>query len=258
MIAKAKSITHGGKASDYVLKKEGAEIIDKRLIVGDTGNEIKEEFRMFQDLNSRCANNDLTFVISPEPKDGRKLTNSDFKAISEEFLKKMNLDKHQALVVKHTDKEHTHVHIIVNRINEEGKAYNDSFISKQSQTIADKIAQDRGLTRASVVQEFNKTMDKDIKATILQKHNAALWHNPVDFNQYKELMQSNGVNVIPSINNSGKLQGYRVEFEGRNLKASEVHRSMSLSTMGVKGASLDHNPKLAQQRQRTINKQYSR
>lgn len=233
MIAKAKSISHGDKAIDYAQKKQKAEVIDKRHIVGNNGREIKKEFGIFQDQNMRCKNNDISFVLSPEPKDGKKLTNKDFKEISNDFLKQMNLDKHQAIVIKHTDKNHTHLHLFVNRIDSNGKAYKDNFISKQSQKIADKIAQDRGLTRASLVKEFNKEMYKDLKIQIFDKHKAVLQHNPKDFNSYKDLMKSSGVNILPTINKSNQLQGYRVEFQGINLKATEIHRSMSLSKMGV-------------------------
>lgn len=249
MIAKAKSISHGGKGIDYALKKENAEIIDKRMVVGDNGQEIKNEFRLFQNLNTRTTNNDISFVLSPEPKDGRKLSNNDFKAISEDFLKKMNLDKHQAITIKHTDKDHTHLHLFVNRIDTNGKAHNDSFISKKSQTVADTIAQERGLTRARVVQAYNQAMHKDIKMQIFQKHKAVLQHRPRDFKAYSELMQASGAKIIPTINKAHRLQGYRVEFQGVNLKATEVNRGMSLSKMGVnikqaKGAALNLNPAL--------------
>jgi len=33
--------------------------------------------------------------------------------------------------------------------------------------------------------------------------------------------------VIPSINKSNQLQGFRFEYKGINLKGSEVHRSMT-------------------------------
>lgn len=233
MIAKAKSISHGAASMEYALKKDQAEIIDKRGVIGDNGKEIKQEFTLFQNQNHRCKNNDFSFVLSPEPADGKKLTNKEFKAISADFLKEMKLDTHQALVVKHNDRNHAHLHIYVNRINSNGKAYKDNFISKQSQTVADKIAQARGLTRASIVQEFKKEMHKDLKTQVFEKHKAVLEHKPKDFKQYKDLMKSSGVEVLPTINKAGKLQGYRIAFQGVNLKATEVHRSMSLSKMGV-------------------------
>lgn len=246
MIARAKSITHGAAGINYALKKDGAEIIDKRSVIGDTGQEIKGEFRIFQDLNTRAENNDLSFVLSPEPKDGQKLSNDDFREISEDFLKKMQLDGHQAITIKHSDRDHTHLHLFVNRIDSNGKAYKDNFISKKAQNKADEIAVESGLTRARVVEAFNKEMTKDIRKQIFDKHKAVLQHRPKDFRAYEELMGTSGVKILPTINKSLKLQGFRVEFQSFNFKATEIHKTMSLSKMGVKIAKigLDSNPVL--------------
>lgn len=236
MIGKGKSITHGGKGIDYALNKDAAEVIDKRYITGDNGVEIKNEFKIFQQLNNRCKKNDLSFVISPEPKDGKALTNEDFKKISEVFLKKMKLENHQAIVIKHQDKEHTHLHIFANRIDSNGKAYKDNYIGFKSQRIADEVANERGLTRASLVREFNKSMTNDLRQQIFLKHKAVLEHKPKDFESYIDLMKASGVEVNPTINKAGKLQGYRVKFQGQDFKASEVNRAMTLSKMTIEKA----------------------
>lgn len=228
MIAKAKSISHSKNSIDYAMSKENAEVIDKRFVVGDNGKEISNEFKIFQDMNGRCENNTLSFVLSPEPSDGRKLTNSDFKAISEDFLKEMKLDKHQAVIVKHSDKKHTHLHLYVNRIDYNGNAYKDNFISKKSQSISDTIARDRNLTRAKDVQELNKLNTKEIRREIHSRHNAVLQHKPKNFKEYSELMKASKIDITPSIRN-GKIQGFNLEFQGNKFKASEVHRNMSFN-----------------------------
>jgi len=228
MIAKAKSISHSKNSIDYAMSKENAEVIDKRFVVGDNGKEISNEFKIFQDMNGRCENNTLSFVLSPEPSDGRKLTNSDFKAISEDFLKEMKLDKHQAVIVKHSDKKHTHLHLYVNRIDYNGNAYKDNFISKKSQSISDTIARDRNLTRAKDVQELNKLNTKEIRREIHNRHKAVLQHKPKNFKEYSDLMKASKIDVIPSIRN-GKIQGFNLEFQGNKFKASAVHRSMSFN-----------------------------
>jgi len=48
-------------------------------------------------------------------------------------------------------------------------------------------------------------------------------------------MKEKNVVVIPSINKSNQLQGFRFQYKGHNLKGSEVHRSMSGSrlVMGI-------------------------
>jgi antitoxin component of RelBE/YafQ-DinJ toxin-antitoxin module len=229
MIGKGTSTSGGAEIMGYSLDKDKSEIIDKRHIIGDNAQEIKNEFRVFQNLNHRCKNNDISFVLSPEPKDGRRLTNQEFKEIADDFLKKMGLDKNQAIVLKHVDTKHAHLHIIVNRIDTNGKAYNDSEIGKKSSKVADQVAQDRNLTRSKVVEAYNKAMQKDIKAEILIKHKAVLQHKPKDFQAYKDLMKSSGVKVVPTINKANKLQGFRVEYQGFNFKASEIKESVKIN-----------------------------
>lgn len=237
MIAKGKSISHGASAIDYALDKDKAELIEKRHVIGDNGTEIKNEFKIFQDLNQRCEVNDISFVLSPEPTDGQKLTNKEFQGIADDFLKKMKLDKNQAIVVKHNDKAHAHLHIIVNRINTDGNAYKDKHISKKAQKAVREIAQERGLTCARKIEDLNKEMqklmNKEIKRQIFDKHKAVLEHTPKNFKEYSDLMKSSGVEVLPSINKQGNLQGFRVKYQGVNLKASEVHKTMTLSKMGA-------------------------
>lgn len=272
MIGKGTSIAHGGVAIDYAITKEKAEILEKRFVIGDNGTEIKSEFKIFQDLNSRTTNNDIAFILSPEPKDGKKLSDEDFREIANDFLKEMKLEKNQAIILKHKDTNHTHLHLYVNRIDSNGKAYKDNFISKHSQRAADKIAQEKGLTRASIVKEYNLEMSKAIRAEILHKHKAVAQSRPRDFEEYKAMMKASGVDVIPTVNKAGKLQGFKVEFENQLFKASEITekkqiggksktiKPLTLSQMGVSTIHSKQNPQLdiPMERERNRNQGFSR
>ena len=55
---------------------------------------------------------------------------------------------------------------------------------------------------------------------------------PKSFDAYIKAMETNGVKVIPTINKQNNLQGFRFEFDGHNLKGSEVHRNMSIGNIG--------------------------
>lgn len=231
MIAKGKSIEHGRNSINYALNKKGAEVINKILIVGDTGGQIKNEFKIFQRLNQRCTKNDLSFVLSPEPSDGRKLTNRDYKDISNDFLKKMGLEDHQSISIKHNDTDHKHLHLFVNRINSNGKAYKDGRISIKSQDIADQIALEKNLIRAKIVGEDRMKNTKEIRSEIFSIHKSVLAKKPKNGKEYGALMLEKNVKIIPTVNKAGKQQGLRVEFKGQNFKASEVHRSMSIGNL---------------------------
>lgn len=148
-------------------------------------------------------------------------------------MKEMKLGERQAVAFVHQDKEHKHIHLYVNRIDFTGKAYNDSFIGKRSQLSAEKVAEGMKLTTVKQVQMEKEFDLKDIRSEIKRRHDLVMKdHKPKSYNQYIELMKANKVEVIPCITKANKLQGFRFQFDGYNLKGSEVQRSMSLGNIG--------------------------
>ncbi|CAH8282332.1 relaxase/mobilization nuclease-like protein [Mariniflexile fucanivorans] len=234
MIGKGKSISHTMASMSYGWNQEkDAEIVLKEFLHGDTPKEITQEFKMLQDQNFHCTKNTLSFVISPTIEDGKRLGNEDLQAITRRFIHEMKLGERQAIAFVHQDKNHKHIHLYVNRIDFRGVAYNDSFIGKRSQQAAEKVAEHMGLTTVKQIQfekEFNL---KEIRTEIKRRHDLTMKQfQPKSFDDYVKAMQVNGVKVIPTINNQNKLQGFRFEFDGHNLKGSEVHRNMSLGNIG--------------------------
>ena len=229
MIGKGKAITHARASIEYGWNQEkGAEIVHAKFVSGENPKEISEEFKMVQEQNARCEKNTLSFILSPTIEDGKNLSKEQLKELTQRFMSEMKLQERQAIAFVHRDKQHTHVHLYVNRIGFDGKAYNDSFIGKQSQYAAERVAKQMGLTTVREVQQEKLNEIKNIRQQIKDIHEKVMdQHRPGDFDQYLERMKQNEVKVIPSINKAGKLQGFRFEYKGHNLKGSEVHRSMS-------------------------------
>jgi hypothetical protein len=231
MIGKGKSIAHTSIAVDYARLKENATELDRFHLAGETGPDIEREFRMCQDLNQKCEKNTLQFIISPTVEDGKKLTQSDFREIYRDFIKRMGLEKNQSIAFLHRDKEHAHIHIYANRIGFDGIAYKDNFISNRSAKIAEEIAQQRGLTLARDVQTQRLEQNKEIISEIKYRHEVAMQHRPRDLNDYITLMKANKVNVEVVHSKTGKISGLRMEFEGHTFKASDIDRSMSYGNL---------------------------
>lgn len=234
MIGKGKSISHTRASMSYGWNQEkDAEIVLKEFLHGDSPAEITKEFKMLQDQNYHCTKNTLSFVLSPTIEDGKRLDKNELHNIAKRFIHEMKLRDRQAIAFVHQDKEHKHIHLYVNRIDFKGVAYNDSFIGKRSQLAAEKTAEHMGLTTVKQVQfekEFNL---KEIRIEIKRRHDLTMKQfQPKSFDDYLKAMETNGVKVIPTINNQNKLQGFRFEFDGYNLKGSEVHRNMSLGNIG--------------------------
>ena len=229
MIGKGKSIAHTGASMDYGWNQEkDAEVVFGQHLAGDNPRQITEEFKIIQEQNTRCQKNTLSFVLSPTREDGRNLTKEQLKELTQKFIKEMQLKERQAIAFVHRDKVHTHVHLYVNRIGFDGKAYNDSFIGKRSQLAAENVAKEMGLTTAREVQQEKELNTLYIRHEIRNIHNKVMEdQRPKTLDDYMKAMKAQNVEVIPSINRANKLQGFRFEYRGHNFKASEVHRSMS-------------------------------
>lgn len=234
MIGKGKSISHTLASMQYGWNQEkNAEVIFSQNLVGNDPKEISKEFQRIQELNHNCNRNTLSFVLSPTIEDGKLLRKEEMEKLVKDFLIELKLGERQAIAFVHRDKDHTHIHLYVNRIDFEGKAYNDSFIGKQSQRAAEKVAEINGLTTVKQVQHEISFNTSELRKEIHRRHELTLKHmQPKNLKEYVEGMRSNGVKMEPSINRQGELQGYRYHFDGQSFKGSEVHRSMSLGNLG--------------------------
>jgi hypothetical protein len=104
---------------------------------------------------------------------------------------------------------------------------NKSKLGKRSQLSAEKVAEKMGLTTVKQVQfekEFNlKELRTEIKRIL---------ELPLNHLKRKSLdacimaMETNGVEVIPTTNNQNKLQRFRFEFNGHNLKSSDFYSNL--------------------------------
>jgi len=228
MIGKGHSIASTGASIDYGWNQEkDAEVIFKEYLAGETPQEITEEFKIIQSQNERCTQNTLSFILSPTIKDGQEMSKAQLQEITKQFLKEMELKNRQAIAFVHRDKAHTHVHVYVNRIGFDGKTYNDSFIGKRSQVAADNVAKELGLTRVREVQQEKLQELKWQRQAIRHINNRVLETRPKSVDEYISKMKACNVQVIPSINKSNQLQGFRFEYKGANLKGSDVDRSMT-------------------------------
>lgn len=203
MIGKGKSIKHAGNSLNYVMQENKGEVLKTSHLLGETPKEIEKEFKMVQDLNGRCKNNTLSFVVSPSIEDGKDLSNEDFKKLGEDFLKEMKLESRQSILIKHTDKNHQHLHIYVNRIDFDGKAYNDSKIGIRSQEKAYSIGKERGFSQA-------KDMAINHKQIMKKRLHECLKQKPKNFEAFKSLAKETGLDLKLHTNKSGKAVGYRV------------------------------------------------
>lgn len=239
MISKAKSCTGGTALFNYVVNENKGYELLRNNISGITPKEMYSDFSILQQQNLRCKNNTISIVLSPTINDSIKMTNEQLKALTKDFLKEMDLDPktNQFIAFVHTEKEHKHVHIILNRVKQDGTLIKDSFISKKAQFVAHETALKHGFTSAKelkkVKEQERKLFYKEVRNLIKKSHYLVLKEKPKNLKIYQNKMLEHGIKVNPTINKQGNIQGFRFlhEASGADLKASEVDRNLKLNQL---------------------------
>lgn len=239
MIAKVSSCKGGTALFGYVVNDKKGFELDRNFLSGQTPKEMFDEMKIIQNQNQRCINNTFSMVISPSVKDGKKLSNEDLKNITHDFLELMNKSpiRNQYIAFVHTEKEHKHIHVIMNRIQENGKPMDDKFIGKKAQHAIDQVAQKYELESAKQIMNERLNKEKELskieRNQIKDLHQEVMKTKPKDFEKYQKAMKAKGVEVLPTINKQGKIQGFRFNNikTGNSFKASQIDRNMNLNQL---------------------------
>ncbi|MBF0598006.1 relaxase/mobilization nuclease domain-containing protein [Faecalibacter rhinopitheci] len=246
-----KSVQGGGALFNYVCNPEKGYEVDRNLISGNNSKEIFDDFKLYIEQNQRASKKIFSMVLSPSINDGQKLNINDFKSLTKDFLNELDLDyKNQPyLSFLHTEKDHFHIHILFSRVKEDGSLLKDNHIGKKAQWGAHRVAEKRGLTSAKQVMidkikmiENEQNQINSVQKQILNAHKSITSRN-INYEEYKLKMFEHGFKIKPFINKQEQLQGHRIIdlHTGIDYKASDIHRSLSLSNMMKSGILPDKN-----------------
>ncbi len=128
---------HGSEKA-VVLEAEGVRDFDYKLMA--------EDFEMQQALRPSLSKAVFNGIISFYP--GEKIEDKMMVDIAKEYLAEMKITNTQFAIVKHIDKNHLHLHILANLVNNNGETIKNNWIGLKGKKIAQKLTVKYGLTEA--------------------------------------------------------------------------------------------------------------
>ena len=96
-------------------------------------------------LNPKVAKTVGHISLDFSAQDKDKLTNAKMVQIAKEYMTKMGITGTQYIIGRHYDKEHPHIHIVFNRVNNEGKTISDRNDRYRSEKICKELTEKYGL-----------------------------------------------------------------------------------------------------------------
>jgi len=121
-----------------VLETEGVRDYDYKLMAKD--------FESQQSMRPSLTKAVFHGIISFYP--GEKIEDKMMAEIAREYLAEMKIIDTQFAIVKHLDKNHSHLHILANLVNNNGETIRDNWIGLKGKKIAQKLTKKYGLKEA--------------------------------------------------------------------------------------------------------------
>ena len=239
MIAKAGTGSSFGGALGYLLSEDKQpEVIHSQELfsraVEDGPPRVAGEMQACAAQSTRCTKPVYHLSLSWAPEDNP--TPEQVAATSRRFLRDLGLQEHQAVVVRHYDTAHAHVHIVVNRVNPyTGKAWKPPHWQRGLHVLCRRVEREMGWRVVSSERAPDRARptareqsawrhrgveplaQKISRACGDQLCRARTWHG------LEHVLKAHGYAIAPS----GRWGGL-VFTDGKRLtSASRVHRELS-------------------------------
>ena len=174
--------------------------------------------------------------VSYSPEDKGRLTDKAMVILAREYMQEMGVKDTQYIVVRHFDNGNPHVHIIYNRIDNNGKTISDSYDFKRNEEACKKLKDKYRLTygegKDKVKRHRLKGKDKvkyeiyDAIKEALDKQRISNWK---DFEKY---LKSEGIEMqLKYKSGTNEIQGISFRKGKIKFKGSEIDRSFSYSKL---------------------------
>lgn len=217
---------------NYVNNPKKARLIDSKDVRLDDNTTIAMSMQgQADDKPGRKLKNPVYHIsLDFAHEDTPKLTDDLMVEIAREYMRRMGITNTQYIVCRHTDREHQHLHIVVNRVDNDGNTISDSNDNVRNVKVCKALTREYGLhfSKGKMNVKRDRLRGKDkVKYQIYDAIKAALPH----CNCWSDLcdrLAKQGIGVNFKYNrNEGKIIGVSFTKNEISFSGSRIDRSMS-------------------------------
>ena len=175
-------------------------------------------------------------ILSFSANDADQLTDDVMIKIANEYLEKMGYGDTQSLIVRHSDRQHPHLHICINRIGNDGKTISDRNEKYRSTKICRELTERYGLTLGEGKKAVNRHRlrgEDKLRYEIFDAIKTALLHSKNWKDFVADLERQDIATRFKTKGNTDVVQGIIFKKNGCSFSGSKIDRSCSFSRLNA-------------------------
>jgi len=248
MIAKIIKGTSFSGVLAYILgKQEGkARVLYAEGVRRDaSSHEIANDFALQASMRPNVKKPVCHTILSFSAEDAERLDDKTMKNLALQYLQKMGYGDTQYLIVRHLDREHPHVHICINRIDNNRKTISDSNEKYRSTKVCKEITEANQLKWGEgkeVVKRHRLRGNDRLRYEIFDTIKAVL-PRCQNWDELSSALRRQGMDIqFKTKGQTDLVEGVLFSKEGVSFSGSHIDRSCSYSKLTF---ALEQNAKQA-------------
>ena len=238
MIAKIIKGTNFSGVVNYMLSKREGKVKALQAIGVHCSlpNDIVHDFNLQASMRPNVHKPVCHTILSFSAHDSERLTEATMVKIANEYLHEMGYGDTQSLIVRHSDRQHPHLHICINRIGNDGKTISDCNEKYRSTKICRELTERYGLTLGEGKKAVNRHRlrgEDKLRYEIFDAIKTALLHSK-NWKDFVADLERQGIATrFKTKGNTNVVQGIIFEKDGCSFSGSKIDRSCSFSRLNA-------------------------
>ena len=210
--------------------KKNAQIIAANGVATESLNTMCASFAIQAKSNPKVKKPVGHISLSFSKEDEDKLTPDFLHKIAVEYMHAMGIRNTQYVIFRHHDQPHPHIHIIYNRVDNDGKAIKGDTYFRKSTKICRTLTEKYGLTLGNGKDNVRRERLEGRDAARYIIHDAVMeamkkCHN---WQELITALAEKGIGMVFVSNDRGRVTGIVFSVNGITLSGRQVDRNMSI------------------------------
>ncbi len=226
---------------NYAFQKHKQPEIVGGTMSGNSLKELTEEFDRSQHLCFRSRVQKPVYHLAISFRQGEEISNNHMSEMAEQFLKRMgwDLEKTQAIFVRHYDTKHSHIHVIANQVMLDGRTVNLQNNWERGKAICRELEAEYSLEKTSNIKPLIRGLQKEEREMmqhgkpstkhILQNTIIDLASNFRTAESFFTQLERKGVGISVYESPGGEVKGISYRLGNHAVRGSSLGKAFSWS-----------------------------
>lgn len=231
----------------YIVDKQEAKILAAEGVRMQNATVITQDFNMQRKMRPGLGKAVGHLVLSWSKEDLSKLNDQVMAERAIEYMEKMNIRNTQYVIIRHSDREHPHIHIVYNRVDNTGKTITDKNNFERNIKICKEMTLKYGYHLGQGKEQVNRLAlrgKEKLRYELFDAIKAATKHSS-SWKMLEANLQKQGIGIqYKHKSRTSEVQGISFEKGDFKMKGSAIDRTLSYGRLD---AQLKKNHEVQQQ-----------